>query len=145
MKLGGHNSKDIDHYWHLRTTDEVLQELNTDTGFGLSESESQRRKQKHGRNQFASGQMFPWHTVLLEKLNSFLIYILFAAAIISLIAGEYVEAVVIFVIIVMTVSLGFFQESTIIFGRVLLIYPHACGGAFAFRSGNLFDSLFRIA
>ncbi|MFP4119091.1 MAG: cation-translocating P-type ATPase [Candidatus Woesearchaeota archaeon] len=101
---------EMDHYWHLRTVEEVIEETKTSTDEGLSDKEATDRKERFGANKVVGGSSFKWYDVLLGKLNSLLIYILLVAGAISFIAGDVIEGIVIGVIIVMTVALGFYQE-----------------------------------
>lgn len=98
-----------DKFWHLRTIDETIDELKTSKK-GLSEEEAKKRLDSYGENKLSSDDSFRWFKVLLDKINSMLIYILFGASIISLITGEFLEFIIILIIILMTISLGFFQE-----------------------------------
>ncbi len=98
-----------DKFWHLRTTDEALKELNT-TKQGLTEQEAEKRLTEAGENKLQTEKPFRWRKVLLEKANSLLIYILLAAGGIAYFTGEKLEAGIILIIILMTVLLGFWQE-----------------------------------
>ncbi|MFW5991417.1 MAG: cation-translocating P-type ATPase [Candidatus Nanoarchaeia archaeon] len=95
-------------YWHLRTVDEVYSEVNTSSS-GLTEHEAKKRL-KEGKNVLELERGTKWYHILAGKINSLLIYILFAAGIISLSTGDVIEFAVIMVIILMTVMLGFYQE-----------------------------------
>lgn len=107
-KNNKHSLKE-DKFWHLRTKQEVFQELQT-SDQGLSESEASIRLKKYGPNAIAQEKSFKWTKVLLEKINSILIYVLFGAALISLFTDQVIEFVVIMIIIFLTISLGFIQE-----------------------------------
>jgi P-type Ca2+ transporter type 2C len=98
-----------DRFWHLRTSEEVLKELESSEA-GLTQTEAAARLEQYGRNKLPSEVPFQFFKVLLDKVNSILIYILLAAAIIAFISGEVLEFSIILIIIVMTVCLGFIQE-----------------------------------
>lgn len=105
-------SKEIikdDKYWFVRTTDEVLSELNTNKG-GLSSAQAQRRLEEFGENTLAEEDKWRLLKVFFDKFNSLLIYVLFGSAIISLLSDHVLEFVVIIFIIFFTVILGFIQE-----------------------------------
>ena len=98
-----------DSFWHLRTIEEVEKELKT-TSQGLTIKQSEQRNEKFGDNTLEGDSDFKGYKVLLEKINSLLIYILFGASIIAFLTHEILEGVIILGIIFMTVTLGFFQE-----------------------------------
>ncbi len=98
-----------ERYWFVRTVDEALSETNSNTQ-GLSDSEAEKRLKEYGLNTIAKEDGFKWWKSLLEKFNSMIIYVLFAAAIISFIFDEMIEFFVILVIIFITAIMGFVQE-----------------------------------
>lgn len=98
-----------DNYWHLRTIEEVFDELQTSKS-GLDDIQTKKRLEIYGRNKLSSEKSFQIVKVLLDKINSILIYVLFVASLIALFSGEVLEFVIILVIIFMTIFLGFFQE-----------------------------------
>lgn len=77
---------------------------------GLSTEEAQRRLLRDGRNELKVVKGSSPLTILLSQFNDFLIWILFGAAIISGAIGEWIDAAVIAVILVLNALLGFFQE-----------------------------------
>jgi len=109
MKNNNTNNIKEDKFWHLRTVDEVFSELQSSKQ-GLNDKDIKDRLKLYSENKLSSKEFFNWHKVLFDKVNSLLIYILFAASIIALISGETLEFVIILIIILMTVFLGFFQE-----------------------------------
>ncbi len=98
-----------DKFWHLRTIDEVLAEVGSHRK-GLSENDVRQRIIDFGENKLSLEKNFLWYKVLLDKFNSLLIYILFAAGLVALFSGEELEFIIIMIIIVMTIFLGYFQE-----------------------------------
>ncbi|MCH8520036.1 MAG: HAD-IC family P-type ATPase [Nanoarchaeota archaeon] len=100
--------KDHNH-WHILTSKETFRDLNSSKE-GLSSKEAQIRLQRDGENKIGGNSNFHWQKVLFDKINSILIYILIGASFIALISGEVIEFIVIFLIIVVTVITGFFQE-----------------------------------
>ncbi|MFW5704649.1 MAG: cation-translocating P-type ATPase [Nanoarchaeota archaeon] len=103
------DSIENDNYWHLRTVDEVMSEVKSSKG-GILPSEAKTRLDKFGQNKISQEKKFDWLGVLFSKINSILIYVLFAASLIALISGEVLEFGIIIVIILFTIFLGFFQE-----------------------------------
>lgn len=109
MKNNGVKASEEERYWFVRTADEALSETNSSLQ-GLSDTEAESRLKKYGLNAIARDEGFTWWKSLLDKFNSLIIYVLFAAAIISLVFNEIVEFIVIIVIILITALMGFFQE-----------------------------------
>ena len=95
-------------YHHIQTTDEVLKELKTSSN-GLSKKEAHERLAQ-GKNTIVKEDKYKLYKILFEKINSILIYVLLATALISLYLGHSLEFYVIMVIIGFTVILSFIQE-----------------------------------
>ena len=95
--------------WHLRPAAEVLQAQQTDAARGLSAEEAARRLQEHGTNELATQQARPWPKLLLEQFTDFMILVLLAAAVVSGLLGEWVDTLVIVVIVVLNAVIGFTQ------------------------------------
>jgi P-type Ca2+ transporter type 2C len=98
-----------DRNWHIRTTTEVLTETKT-TRQGLTDEEAKERLAKNGPNTIAKEEKHSTLKILLRNFNSLLIYVLLAAATISLFSNHPEEFIVILVIILFTGFLGFIQE-----------------------------------
>lgn len=95
---------------HTLAVGEVLAELGTDGGRGLSQAEAARRLAECGPNEIqAAHRVSPW-AILLAQFRNVLILILLAGAGLSALLGHAVEAIAIAVIVVLAVLLGFVQE-----------------------------------
>ncbi len=95
--------------WHSLTTKETLTTLSVDME-GLSGSTVERRIGIHGGNELPHKKSDPWWLVLLRQFSSPLIYVLVAAAVISALLGEWVDAWVIGAAVVVNTAIGFVQE-----------------------------------
>ena len=95
--------------WHLRTGTEVLQAQRTDPASGLTPEEAARRQTAHGANELATQQARPWPALLLDQFKDFMIGVLLAAAVVSGVLGEWVDTLVIVVIVVLNAVIGFIQ------------------------------------
>jgi P-type Ca2+ transporter type 2C len=95
--------------WHAQAPEEVLKNLKSSKE-GLSETEVQKRFGKYGKNILrkikSKGKFF----VFLSQFNSFLVYILLLAAIVSGVIGHFIDAGIIFAIVIINSIIGFFQE-----------------------------------
>ena len=76
---------------------------------GLPSEEANNRLAKNGKNEL-TGRDTRWHDILLRQFRSAFIYLLLAASFIALFLGEYLDAGVIFLFLVINAALGFFQE-----------------------------------
>lgn len=88
---------------------EVLSDLNTSLN-GLSDTEAKNRLIKYGKNEITRFKKISKFKLLLYQVKSFIVYVLIAAAVISLIFGEYNDAIVIGIVVIVNALLGFFQE-----------------------------------
>ena len=99
-----------DHnHWHILTSKETFDKINSSKE-GLSSDDAQKRLEQFGENKIGGDSSFKWQSVLFEKINSILIYILIGASVIALLSNETIEFIIIFLIIIVTVLIGFFQE-----------------------------------
>lgn len=97
--------------WHSQSEQDIVQQLNTDTDNGLSSQEIQIRLERDGRNVITGQAMMPaWKRLLLQFHNP-LIYILLVATLVTTILGEYVDAGVILLVVLINALIGFMQES----------------------------------
>jgi calcium-translocating P-type ATPase len=95
--------------FHSLTREEAERELGTGPG-GLSGGEVARRRDLHGPNVLAEAEPTTRWQLLLHQFKSPLIYILLAATAVTLAIGEYIDAAVIFAVVALNASIGFFQE-----------------------------------
>ncbi|MBP8974957.1 MAG: HAD-IC family P-type ATPase, partial [Anaerolineae bacterium] len=100
----------LDHPWHAISVTEALQLLQTDRTKGLTPQEASDRLARIGPNALRE-QPRPtfWHR-LLAQFQSFVIYVLIFAALLSAALGDWIEAVVILAIVVLNATLGVIQE-----------------------------------
>ena len=77
---------------------------------GLTTKEADSRLQKYGLNELRKKKENRVFKILLNQVNSFVVYILIAAMLISFFVNEVLDGIVIGAIIVLNTILGFFQE-----------------------------------
>jgi Ca2+-transporting ATPase len=95
---------------HILTAENVLKHHATIAGQGLSGAEAAQRLNTHGPNELAEkGRKNAWR-ILLAQVKEVMILILVAAVVISAALQEYIDAIVIFIIVVLNTILGFWQE-----------------------------------
>jgi len=95
--------------FHHLTSQEVLKHFSSEIN-GLGEGEAQKRLAQYGPNEIARKREISLARIFLSQFNSFIVYILVAAVIISLILHEYIDSAVIIAILIVNAVLGFFQE-----------------------------------
>ncbi len=109
---------------HSISIEEVAKRFNTLLETGLTESETQVRLEKYGRNELIKEKGKTAWQLFIGQFKSFLVYLLIFAIIISIIIGawestrpeasawssEYTDAVVISSILIINAILGFYQE-----------------------------------
>ena len=95
--------------WHALSAEETLQRQKSRIE-GLSHEESKIRLELHGKNRLPeSKRRPPWLSFLLQFHNP-LIYVLLAAGIITLLIENYIDAGVIFGVVLINALIGFIQE-----------------------------------
>lgn len=96
--------------WHRLTPQEAIRRLNSDFENGLSAAEATRRFAESGPNELVErGGKSRW-AILLEQFTGIMVVILIVSAIVSIILGETIDALVILIIVVLNAILGFTQE-----------------------------------
>jgi len=94
---------------YTETVEKVLADLKS-AGGGLTQKEAAERLGTFGRNTIEMKNETSLFEIFIRQFRSFLVYILLIAAAISFAAGEQLDAVAIFAILVINAVLGFFQE-----------------------------------
>ena len=93
-----------------QNTEQVLSALQTDAGQGLSSAEAANRLKQYGLNIIASHKKAVWWKELMQHFKSPLVILLLIATIISYAVGETINASIIFVIVIASVAIDFYQE-----------------------------------
>ncbi|RBP64486.1 Ca2+-transporting ATPase [Alkalibaculum bacchi] len=97
--------------WFSKSSKEVLKELDVNPATGLSNQEAQKRLEKYGENKLKAKPKKSLLSLFLAQLNDMLIYVLLAAAVITLVIGEYVDAIIIILVVLINAFVGLIQES----------------------------------
>ncbi len=95
--------------WHSTTTEQALALLNGRSD-GLRADEVSARLSQYGANILPEEKQKPLWRVFLRQLQSPLIYILIAAAVLASVLGKHGDALVIFIVVFMNAVIGAFQE-----------------------------------
>lgn len=97
-------------HWYQQNSGAVLQQLGTEAAQGLSRAEVNYRLVEYGPNELSEKRTeSPWH-ILGEQLTDTMVVILIVAAVLSLLLGDYTDAIAILAIVVFNAFLGFKQN-----------------------------------
>ena len=97
-------------HWYKLSAADALKQLGSEAALGLSSAEAQARLAKVGPNELVEkGGRTRWE-ILVEQLTGVLTILLFIAALVSAVLGDWIEAVVILVIVALNAVLGYVQE-----------------------------------
>src|SRR5210317_1905052 len=77
---------------------------------GLSAQELGLRRDTYGPNELETATAVNPLLIFISQFKSFIIYILLFAVLFSLLIGEYVDTIIILVILLANAVIGFFQE-----------------------------------
>jgi Ca2+-transporting ATPase len=87
--------------WHSKAYDEILQMFGVNPEIGLNDEEVKNRQQKYGQNRLQAQKKKSVLELFVAQLKDWLIYVLFAAVVITLFMGEYIDAVIILAVIIL--------------------------------------------
>src|SRR5215831_582714 len=96
--------------WHAMSQAEVVKRLVTDSAKGLDSSEASARLGKYGPNRLPEGRRRGPFTRFLAQFHNILVYVLLAAGFTKLMLSLWVDAAIIFAVVVLNALLGFIQE-----------------------------------
>ncbi|KAI4860995.1 potassium/sodium eff [Hypoxylon rubiginosum] len=94
----------------LLTAQDVAKALDTHLERGLSSAQVAQLQEKYPPNELDIGGAIPWYKIFLKQLFNAMILILFLAMALSFAIRDWVEGGVLLAVIVLNVSIGFYQE-----------------------------------
>lgn len=97
--------------WYRLDPVQTGERLGTDIRRGLTRDEAERRWHQYGPNELRREEEPSLLSMFIRQFKDFLVLILLAASILSVIVGEFTDAVIIIVIVILNALLGMFQES----------------------------------
>ncbi|HIT85230.1 MAG TPA: calcium-translocating P-type ATPase, PMCA-type [Candidatus Ornithomonoglobus intestinigallinarum] len=95
--------------WYKAAKEKVFKELSVPEN-GLTEAEAEERLKKYGKNELAEEKKQSPFMIFLGQYKDFLVLILIAAAIISMVLGDIESSLVILIVITINAVLGTVQE-----------------------------------
>lgn len=96
--------------WHVQTVEETFQAVQSSPG-GLTDDQAGKRLQEHGPNELEQGESKTLLDIFLEQFADLMIWVLIGAAVISGIVGEWIDAGIILIVVILNAVLGTVQES----------------------------------
>jgi len=99
----------LDTLYH-ESVDAVARVLHTDLVQGLSREEAQKRQDIYGPNQLAEAPGVSFWQLLIGQFTDFLVLLLIASALVSILIGEVVDSAAIMTIVIINAVLGVLQE-----------------------------------
>src|SRR5262249_20740317 len=93
--------------WHARSVDEVWKRLSANIEAGLDPAEASSRLLKHGPNRLPEGKKRGPLVRFLAQFNNILVYVLLGAGFTKLMLNLWVDAGIIFAVVVLNALLGF--------------------------------------
>jgi cation-transporting P-type ATPase F len=101
----------IGKHWHHLSAAEAIQLLDSSLEKGLSLFEAIHRQQRFGPNELQVKKARSPLRAFLKQFAQPLVYLLVAAAVVTLVLAHYVDASVIFGVVLVNAVVGFLQES----------------------------------
>jgi magnesium-transporting ATPase (P-type) len=92
------------------SVDAAAKRLTTDTGKGLEAAAAAKRLQEYGPNRLPEGKKRGPFMRFLSQFNNILVYVLLGAGFTKLMLNLWVDAAIIFDVVILNALLGFIQE-----------------------------------
>lgn len=96
--------------WHTIPIHKVIKDLDTNVDTGISTIEAKNKLKKYGYNELEEKEGVSPLIIFFGQFNSFIVWVLLAAATISGILAEFVDAIAIIAIVIINAVIGFIQE-----------------------------------
>ncbi|EKE01950.1 MAG: hypothetical protein ACD_21C00016G0008 [uncultured bacterium] len=100
----------MENLWHARSIDEIAAQFKTNITMGLAQQEAKQRLVLDGANVLKKEKTITALTIFLRQLKSLVIWVLIVAAIVSIGLNAVIDGFAILAIVVLNVTIGFFQE-----------------------------------
>ncbi len=96
--------------WHAMSGHEAVGRLGSNTGQGLDAAEASNRLKEHGPNRLPEGRKHGPLMRFFAQFNNILVYVLLGAGFVKMMLNLWVDAGIIFAVVVLNALLGFIQE-----------------------------------
>lgn len=105
------SSESLQQQWHHLSVQETVQQLNSDPDAGLTPEEANKRQAAFGPNQLTPETATSPQMRFLQQFNQPLLYILLVAGAITLLLQNWIDAGVIFAVVLINAIVGYIQEA----------------------------------
>ena len=96
--------------WFSKSVEEVLQKFNVNPEQGLSSEDVKDKLAIHGENKLKGKPKKSLVALFFAQLKNMLIYVLLGAAVITICIHEYIDALIILLVVILNAVIGVFQE-----------------------------------
>ncbi len=96
--------------WFTKSKTDVLHELEVDSSIGLTSQQAQERFEKYGPNALKGKPKKSLIALFFSQLKDVLIYVLLAAAVVTIFIGEYTDSIIILSVVILNAVIGVAQE-----------------------------------
>lgn len=96
--------------WFSKSISETLDELKANAETGIDDQEAAARLEQYGHNSLTAKKRKSALALFISQLKDTLIYVLFGAVVITFAMGEYIDGVIILLVIIINAVLGVIQE-----------------------------------
>ncbi|WP_214878315.1 cation-transporting P-type ATPase [Exiguobacterium sp. ERU653] len=103
--------QNADRQWHALEVDEVKARVETDIEKGLSKESVTSRQEEFGKNVLPEKEKMPEIIKFLRQFNDILVYVLIGAAVVTGFLGEYIDTIVIVLVVTVIGVVGYLQEN----------------------------------
>lgn len=110
VRISTNDGGDSSSQWHAKEVEVVKSTFATSSERGLTSEEAKRRLREHGYNELEEAPRPGFWQMLVDQFNDFIIIVLLAAAGVSALLADYVEALAILAIVILNAVLGVIQE-----------------------------------
>lgn len=100
----------LKNIWHTKSIKAIFANFSTNVSTGLTSGMAAQRLSEEGYNILQQENQISLWRILFRQVNNLIIWVLIGAAIVSIGLNEIVDGAAILVIIVINVTIGFFQE-----------------------------------
>jgi len=97
--------------WYSKSHEDALNELQTNAALGLTDAEVSERQEKYGPNRLEGKKKKSLISLFFGQLQDALIYVLLAAAVVTVLVHEYADAIIILAVVVLNAAIGVIQEA----------------------------------
>lgn len=96
--------------FHEMDKTQLLESVKADASSGLRDEEARLRQEQHGFNELIEAKKHSLFVLFFSQFKNLMIMVLLAAATISFVLGEWIDAAAIVMIVILNAFLGFYQD-----------------------------------